>query len=219
MNFQVLWLWRRVWIFLHPLLKERVSLRPFHWVWELSLNLSILSEVHQSIWIRMDTDLNDSVVIIKNIESEMFVKKVFVLSRVNLAFPFNLPNESPNWKIIKIHLKLVVLAYCFTEFSHLFFSELLIAYWSGLMISIKLKLIRSISKTVSIQYFSKSFLFYPSHFLLLNLKYVWKIYNNILKEYDQGNSWARNKPGEQNGRSKYRYVSLKQGKHANQRNG
>ena len=58
-----------------------------------------------------------TVFIVGNIELNMLEKKIFVFTRVNFAFLFNLSNETLDWHVIIIHLEVIVFLHCSLEMS------------------------------------------------------------------------------------------------------
>ena len=135
----------------HPLLERRVRLLPLHRVQKLGINLRILGEIHERIGIGAHVDLDDPVLVVEHVEVNVLIQEVPIITGV-LPFLVHLPYETPNRKVVVVHLEVVVLPHRGSEPRYVLFGELPIAHGNRLLVALELQLVWRANQTVPIQH-------------------------------------------------------------------
>mmetsp|Transcript_29136 Transcript_29136/g.82144 ORF Transcript_29136/g.82144 Transcript_29136/m.82144 type:complete len:246 (+) Transcript_29136:1274-2011(+) len=118
MDLQMLWQEAVTAVLVHPLLERHSGLLPLDTVAEINCHSLRLGDIDGSQRVSRHVDLDDAVVIVGNIEVDVRKQVVTELILSRSKDLLDLSNKTPERKIIKVHLEVVVILHSLAEGLH-----------------------------------------------------------------------------------------------------
>mmetsp|Transcript_1377 Transcript_1377/g.3065 ORF Transcript_1377/g.3065 Transcript_1377/m.3065 type:complete len:207 (-) Transcript_1377:186-806(-) len=148
-------------ILLHATVEWNVRLLPFDTVGKLNVDRVSVGDVHSAQRVRADVDLDNAIVVVRDIEVHVREEVVPHLRLPGLENFLDLSNEAPDGEVVIVHLEVVVVLHGFSKLFQILCVELLPAQALVVAIDAERHVVRGTDHPVSLQYLAQVLWFVP----------------------------------------------------------